>query len=88
MLFLNQEKHEIKDDANEHDEDSNEHVGEQAQTVKQSLIQETCTDDPKDIESDIKILSECLIDDEVKEKLLSQGDVKAMSSISIKHCNV
>jgi len=58
------------DDTNE-DEISNECVSERAQ----QSIQETCTDDPKDIESDIKAMSGRLIDKELKEILLSQQKV-------------
>jgi len=60
------------DNANEDDEISNEHISEQPQ---QFVIQETCTDDPKDIESDIKKMSECLIDEELKEIMISQQKV-------------
>lgn len=57
------------DDEKEDDEDSNKHVSKQAQ---QSVIQEVCSDDPKDIESDIKTMAGCVIDNDVKEILLLQ----------------
>jgi len=53
---------EIDDD----DEDSNKHVS------KKASQSEVCTDDPKDIESDIKTMAGHVIDNDVKEILLSR----------------
>ena len=44
-----------------------------AQKVINSLIQETCADDPKEIANDVKVLSESLIDNEVIGRLQRTG---------------